>query len=424
MKISTLSKLALATAGVFFCTAGADAQQQVQIYMPLQAEIAKFPQTDKGYWDKTYSCLGQYQHLDIGIFRLTHNISEDPESTEFAPAWTGFIPCTNSSTTDFYAGGEGEGWYTNQWGCMAGGGIAYAGYPYRDAMAEEGVPYIVADWASYLDGTLDEHICNISFNTPREYNAVGVYVCPAPWPYYGNMVGDGFARPLTQPGDIMTLTFHGVDAQGKETGSITHTLAQAVGDGKGGYRCEQNPKWTWVDLSPLGSVKSIYATMTSTDTGEWGINSATYFCMDRLTVSAAATLDKPKAKFVRDNGLARLVWEPVEGADSYIMYWCESYNYASGNIIATGVTDTGYTYPEKHIEGYFGVQAQNSVTGELSPVTILEDFLGAIDNVATDAEATDAPVEYYTLDGRRVTVPAPGLYIMRQGARTAKILIR
>lgn len=46
--------------------------------------------------------------------------------------------------------------------------------------------------------------------------------------------------------------------------------------------------------------------------------------------------------------------------------------------------------------------------------------LAAIDNVFTDADA-DAPVEYYNLQGIRVSEPAAGIYIRRQGS-TAKVV--
>lgn len=48
--------------------------------------------------------------------------------------------------------------------------------------------------------------------------------------------------------------------------------------------------------------------------------------------------------------------------------------------------------------------------------------LAAIDNVFTDADAdADAPVEYYNLQGIRVSEPAAGIYIRRQGS-TAKVV--
>ena len=50
------------------------------------------------------------------------------------------------------------------------------------------------------------------------------------------------------------------------------------------------------------------------------------------------------------------------------------------------------------------------------------DFSG-IDGVESD-ECSDAPVEYYNLQGMRVENPTSGIYIRRQGSKTSKGFIR
>lgn len=53
-------------------------------------------------------------------------------------------------------------------------------------------------------------------------------------------------------------------------------------------------------------------------------------------------------------------------------------------------------------------------------------FLSAVSDIAVDAPAADAPVEYYNLQGVRIPANAltPGLYIRRQGPATTKVLIK
>lgn len=46
----------------------------------------------------------------------------------------------------------------------------------------------------------------------------------------------------------------------------------------------------------------------------------------------------------------------------------------------------------------------------------------AITGIETDT--TDAPAEYYDLTGRRVTDPAPGIYVVRHGNSVAKEVVR
>lgn len=51
-----------------------------------------------------------------------------------------------------------------------------------------------------------------------------------------------------------------------------------------------------------------------------------------------------------------------------------------------------------------------------------QNFAG-INSIAADNAAISAP-EYYTVDGRHVDTPAPGLYIVRQGSRVSKAVVR
>ena len=45
--------------------------------------------------------------------------------------------------------------------------------------------------------------------------------------------------------------------------------------------------WTFVDLASLGdNVKSLKFSLSSTDNGDWGMNTPAYFAMDDLTVAA------------------------------------------------------------------------------------------------------------------------------------------
>jgi hypothetical protein len=124
-----------------------------------------------------------------------------------------------------------------------------------------------------------------------------IYICNHPWPYWGNIYGDGFARPF-HDGDHFDLYIHGVKYDNQED-SIP--VALAFYDGT----LVQSPDWTYVNLEGLGdSIKSIYFTMYSTDryvtdSVDYGPNTAVYFCMDKLKVikqgAAPATTVAQKA---------------------------------------------------------------------------------------------------------------------------------
>lgn len=51
-------------------------------------------------------------------------------------------------------------------------------------------------------------------------------------------------------------------------------------------------------------------------------------------------------------------------------------------------------------------------------------FTGTNSIIQTEQDATDAPVEYFTIDGRRVVSPSGGIFLRRQGSRVEKVAIR
>jgi hypothetical protein len=95
--------------------------------------------------------------------------------------------------------------------------------------------------------------------------------------------GDGFTKKFggsdgSDP-DWFKLTVTGTDSNGNKS-TVDYYLAD--------YRFE-NPNddyiietWQWVDLTPLGKVNTLTFSLSSTDNGDWGMNTPSYFCMDNL----------------------------------------------------------------------------------------------------------------------------------------------
>lgn len=89
--------------------------------------------------------------------------------------------------------------------------------------------------------------------------------------------GAGFVRQFTE-GDYFKVTIAGLDSTGVVTGRVDCYLA----DFRGGKRLVVND-WTKVELATLGKVKQLVFTFLSTDSGEWGMNTPAYACIDNLT---------------------------------------------------------------------------------------------------------------------------------------------
>lgn len=220
--------------------------------------------------------------------------------------WDGFTYSKNGDNTNHGNGGS-MGWISNQWGNMANGGIKTdsEGNVMKDengvVLTDADAPYLVAYWGfsmepeyfytvPYYGVNLTEPAHNLQtlFMDGNTYEAVGMYVNNHPWPYYGNISGDGFARALDQEGDYFKLIIHGLDANWEETGkSVEHILAEY----KNGELI-QSPNWEWVDLSSLGEIGGLYYTMKTTDEDPtYGPNTAAYFCMDKLQIKAVEKSD-------------------------------------------------------------------------------------------------------------------------------------
>lgn len=92
----------------------------------------------------------------------------------------------------------------------------------------------------------------------------------------GNDGGAGFARKFVS-NDYFYVRLTGYDSTGVETSSKDIYLAD-FREGKS-YICNE---WTEVSLEELGSIKKVSFTFISTDSGNWGINTPAYCCIDNI----------------------------------------------------------------------------------------------------------------------------------------------
>ena len=230
---------------------------------PTNPETFTFNTT--GEWTETYNDI-DFTHWESQVFRFSHLIGG--EGTSYGGlAWNGFTVSQNASDA------SADYLLDTQWGCMAKGGISAVNSNEIYVDAER--PYIVANYSSWET----ENSLSITFNDGNLYTLNGMYVTNSPYPYYTNIAGDDFANGLTNEGDYFKVIAYGVKADNSvETAEFT------LAEFKNGS-LQQVTEWTWWDLSSLGTIKEVYFTMESSDTGQWGMNTPAYFCMDRISVS-------------------------------------------------------------------------------------------------------------------------------------------
>lgn len=79
--------------------------------------------------------------------------------------------------------------------------------------------------------------------------------------------------------------------------------------------------------------------------------------------------------------------------------------------------------------GWFDVRVSlKSATGSsvnlVSPAFRISEFAG-IERISDDTATTDAPAEYFTVDGRRVSAPEPGSIVLcRRAGAVTKLIAR
>ena len=107
----------------------------------------------------------------------------------------------------------------------------------------------------------------------------GMYLTNSAWNVSAYTEGDGMTPGAFTTGDWCMLTITGTHAD-----ETTATLDVYLAD----YRSENVAdhyyidRWQWVDLTPLGEVKSLTFTVSSSRANEWGMTTPGYFCIDNF----------------------------------------------------------------------------------------------------------------------------------------------
>lgn len=118
----------------------------------------------------------------------------------------------------------------------------------------------------------------ITFEGGKAYKAKECYVTNSTYSYRAikdqNDGGFGGVKEWTTE-DSFTLTITGYNGA-TETGHVDFKLAD-------GFNIVKT--WEKVDLSSLGEVTALHFGLTSTDNGQYGMNTPSYFCLDQLTVT-------------------------------------------------------------------------------------------------------------------------------------------
>ena len=121
-------------------------------------------------------------------------------------------------------------------------------------------------------------------NTAKDTVVTSIYITNGTYAANSMRDGDNIAKKFGgasgNDADWFMLTIKGFTGGALTTDSVNFYLAD--------YRFADNTQdyivknWQWVDLSSLGAVDSVSFSLSSSDTGAWGMNTPAFFALDNF----------------------------------------------------------------------------------------------------------------------------------------------
>ena len=211
--------------------------------------------------------IADFENIELAAeSHMSVSTEEDDDRTEFTSGdfefatgcmhdWASwwFFGYANSTATKYET-------LDDQWNNIVGGGY--------DGSKNYGVAYAAA-----FNGP-----CTVTvLNHDGGIVVPGFYITNSAYAHTSMTNGDAYSKKFEKD-DWFKLTIKGFDAEGAETGTKEYYLAD-LRDTEKAYIIND---WRYVDLSGLGKVSKLSFELTSTDNGDWGMNTPAYFCFDNF----------------------------------------------------------------------------------------------------------------------------------------------
>jgi hypothetical protein len=165
--------------------------------------------------------------------------------------------------------------YDNQWSNFTGG--AASGNIF-------GLAYIPNDWQNSYQ-TIPIHI-----DFSQNVNIESIKITNSTYTALTIINGGGASTPFT------TDDYYKIIIYGEINGEYTDSLELMLADFINGNNSVID-EWIEIDLSSIGEISSLYFDVRSSDVGDYGINTPTYFCLDDISYSFPINISETSDNF-------------------------------------------------------------------------------------------------------------------------------
>lgn len=252
-------------------------------------------------------------------------------------------------------------------------------------------------------------------NKPEEGDVInGFYITNNAWALDCIKNGNGVAHKFEE-GDYLIATFTGTRADGS-TSTVDCYLAD--------YRASKEADryyldtWQWVDLRPLGKVKTISVSLSGSDTGSFGLNTSAYFCMDDFNgerVIAEAPVQ------VAGDEIDLSEFFTFDDASATVSY---AFADALSEELAQNVTLSadGRLTVKKGYYNSFNVVVSATQKGKIQFLNIPFDIVDGINGVE---DSSSNVAGRYNISGQKLNALQKGVNIIRTtNGKTVKVGVR
>jgi len=200
----------------------------------------------------------------------------------------------------FWNGSDGSGGFksgaahfNNNYDSTYGSWDGFAYSNITDTMTEGWEAQYNAITGAGHGGSANYAVCYVGWNGPPTVTldmaqvVGGLYVTNSNYAYYSMLNGDAYSKKFGgatgDDPDWFMLTITGKDIDGAATGTVDLYLADyRAADSADDYIVDT---WRYIDLASLGKVKTLEFALSSSDVGDWGMNTPASFALDTITAA-------------------------------------------------------------------------------------------------------------------------------------------